>query len=140
IDTALANGLAAIPGGSGIMAILATRNLRRALAFGLPSGQAAAGVFGIPPLSAAQLQAGLPAAEAAFLAAHPILLTQTPLWYYVLREAMVFNAGNQLGPVGGRIVAETFVRMLKRDGDSFINLAGFTPSLPSSVPGTFTIA
>ena len=53
---------------------------------------------------------------------------------------MVTQGGNQLGPVGGRIVAETFVRMLKRDEDSFMNVRGFTPSLPSSVPGTFTIA
>ena len=37
-------------------------------------------------------------------------------------------------------MAETFVRMLKRDADSFMNTAGFTPSLPSSAPGTFTIA
>src|SRR5439155_10330678 len=60
IDTALANGLANIPGGSGIMAVLAARNLRRGLAFGLPSGQAVASVFGVPALTPAQLQAGLP--------------------------------------------------------------------------------
>jgi len=53
---------------------------------------------------------------------------------------MVLNNGNQLGPLGGRIVAETFVRMLKRDGDSFMHVPGFTPSLPSSLPGTFMIA
>jgi hypothetical protein len=50
------------------------------------------------------------------------------------------NAGNQLGPLGGRIVAETFVRMLRRDGHSFLNVPGFAPSLPSSVAGTFMIA
>jgi len=58
----------------------------------------------------------------------------------LLREAMVTQNGNQLGPLGGRIVAETFVRMLKRDSDSFLNVPHFTPSLPSSVPGTFMIA
>ena len=42
IDSVLANGLEGIPGGSGIMAILAARNLRRGLALGLPSGQGAA--------------------------------------------------------------------------------------------------
>ena len=52
----------------------------------------------------------------------------------------MLDNGDQLGPVGGRIVAETFVRMLKRDGDSFMNVPGFTPSLPSSAAGTFTIA
>jgi hypothetical protein len=69
-----------------------------------------------------------------------ILLTKTPLWYYILREAMVLKNGDELGPLGARIVAETFVRMLKRDGASFMNVSGFAPSLPSSVSGTFTIS
>jgi hypothetical protein len=141
IDSVLANGLETIPGGSGIMAILAARNLRRGLAMGLPSGQAAATARGIPPLTLAQLTSGLPPAEIALLNANGgILLTKTPLWYYVLREAMVLENGNQLGPLGARIVAETFVRMLKRDGGSFMHVPGFTPSLPSSAPGTFMIA
>jgi hypothetical protein len=141
IDSVLANGLELIPGGSGIMAILASRNLRRGLAMGLPSGQGAATAFGITPMTAAQLTAGLPAAEVTLLSDNGgILLAKTPLWYYVLREAMVLKNGDELGPVGGRIVAETFVRMLRRDGDSFMHVPGFTPSLPSSAPGTFTIA
>jgi len=141
IDSVLANGLESIPGGSGIMAILAARNLRRGLAMGLPSGQGAANALGLTPLTTAQLTSGLPPAEVALLNSNNgILLTKTPLWYYVLREAAVLNNGNQLGPLGGRIVADTFVRMLKRDGDSFMNVPGFTPSLPSSVPATFLIA
>lgn len=141
IDSVLANGLEAIPGGSGIMAVLASRNLRRGLAFGLPSGQAAATALGIAPMTAAQLTSGLPASEIAILNSNGgILLTKTPLWYYVLREAMVLKNGDELGPLAGRIVAETFVRMLKRDGDSFMNVSGFTPALPSATPGTFTIA
>ncbi|HEX2076346.1 MAG TPA: heme peroxidase family protein [Longimicrobium sp.] len=141
IDSVLAPGLENIPGGSGIMAILAARNLRRGLAFGLPSGQAAAAALGIAPLTPAQLTAGLPANEIALLQSNGgILLQKTPLWYYVLREARVLQNGNRLGPLGGRIVAETFVRMLKRDGDSFMNVPGFAPSLPSSTPGTFMIA
>lgn len=141
IDSVLANGLELIPGGSGIMAVLASRNLRRGLAFGLPSGQAVATAFGFAPLTAAQLTTGLPANEVTLLNSNGgILLSKTPLWYYVLREAMVVNNGDQLGPVGARIVAETFVRMLKRDGDSFLHVGGFTPSLPSSIAGQFTIA
>lgn len=141
IDSVLAAGLEAIPGGSGIMAVLASRNLRRGLAFGLPSGQGAAGAFGIAPLNAAQITQGLPADEVTLLNSNGgILLAKTPLWYYVLREAMVLEGGERLGPVGARIVAETFVRLLKRDGDSFMNVPGFTPSLPSSAPGTFMIA
>ena len=141
IDSVLANGLERIPGGSGILSILAARNLRRGMAMELPSGQGAAAALGIPPLTAAQLTAGLSAAEVALLNSNGgILLSRTPLWYYVLREAVVLNGGDQLGPVGGRIVAETFVRMLRRDANSFMNISGFTPSLPSSVPGTFMIA
>jgi hypothetical protein len=141
IDSVLAAGLESIPGGSGIMAVLASRNLRRGLAMGLPSGQAAAKAFRITPLTADQIREGLPPAETALLDSNGgILLAKTPLWYYVLREAMVINSGNALGPVGARIVAETFVRMLKRDNGSFMNVPGFTPSLPSSVVGQFTIA
>jgi len=141
IDSVLANGLEAIPGGIGIMAVLAARNLRRGLAMGLPSGQGAARALGVKPLTAEQLTSGLPPEEVALLQSNgKLLLTKTPLWYYVLREAMVTRGGNQLGPLGARIVADTFVRMLRRDGDSFLNVRRFTPSLPSSAPGTFTIA
>ena len=142
IDSALAPGLESIPGGSGIMAVLAARNLRRGLAFGLPSGQAAANALGITPLTTAQLTSGLPANEVALLNSNgKVLLQKTPLWYYVLREAMVLEGGDRLGPLGGRIVAETFVRLLKRDGASFMNSPGWSPSLPSSGgAGTFTIA
>ena len=142
IDSFIANGLESLPGFAGMMAILATRNLRRGLALGLPSGQGMANSFGIAPMTAAQLTAGLPAAEVAVLnSSGGVLLTKTPLWYYVLREAAVLGGGNQLGPVGGRIVAETFVRILKRDASSYLNVGGgFTPILPSAAPGNFTVA
>jgi hypothetical protein len=142
IDSFMAAGLETLPGFAGLMAILATRNLRRGLALGLPSGQGMANFFGIAPMTAAQLTSGLPAAEVALLnSSGGILLDRTPLWYYALREAAVLGGGNQLGPVGGRIVAETFVRLLKRDASSFLNLSGgFTPMLPSAAAGDFTVA
>ena len=98
--------------------------------------------FGITPMTTAQLTQDLPANEIAVLnSAGGILLQKTPLWYYLLREAAVLANGDQLGPVGGRIVAETFVRMLKRDATSYINVPGvFTPMLPSTTPGDFTLA
>ena len=88
------------------------------------------------------MTAGLPPNEVALLnSGGGVLLKQTPLWYYVLREASVLGGGNQLGPVGARIVAETFVRILKRDAASYLNASGgFTPMLPSSTPGDFTVA
>ena len=142
IDSVLANGLETLPGFAGMMQILATRNLRRGLALGLPSGQGMAASFGITPLTAAQLTSGLPAAEVTILnSSAGLLLNKTPLWYYVLREAAVLGNGDQLGPVGGRIVAETFVRILKRDASSYLNVSGgFAPMLPSASPGEFTVA
>lgn len=142
IDSIMANGLENLPGLSGMLAILATRNLRRSLALGLPSGQGMASSFGITPMTTAQLTSGLPANEVTILnSSGGLLLSKTPLWYYVLREAAVLGNGNQLGPVGGRIVAETFIRMLKRDATSYLNLSGgFTPMLPSVTEGDFTVA
>jgi len=142
IDSFMANGLESLPGFAGLMAILATRNLRRGLALGLPSGQGMASAFGIAPMTAAQLTTGLPAAEVNVLnASGQLLMKKTPLWYYVLREAAVLGGGNQLGPVGARIVAQTFVRILKRDASSYLNVSGgFAPMLPSATPGDFTVA
>ena len=48
----------------------------------------------------------------------------TPLWYYVLREASVQAGGERLGQVGGTIVAETVVGLLEADPDSLANRNG----------------
>jgi hypothetical protein len=142
IDSVLAVGLESLPGFSGLMAVLAARNLRRGLALGLPSGQGMAKHFKIAPMTQAQLTQGLPANEIAILQSqNKLLLKKTPLWYYVLREAAVLGTNDALGPVGARIVARTFVQILKRDAGSFLNVpGGFTPSLPSAAAGDFTIA
>jgi hypothetical protein len=142
IDSVLANELESLPGFSGMMTVLAQRNLRRGLALGLPSGQGVAKHYGVTPLTATQLAQGLPQNEKDALDAQgKLLLKKTPLWYYILREATVLHAGEQLGPVGGRIVAETFMTILKRDATSFLNVSGgFTPSLPSASTGDFTFA
>lgn len=141
IDSLLANGLENLPGTPpGLLGILAARNLKRGLAFGLPSGQAVAKYFGIAPMSSTSIKSGLPADEKALLDAQGgLLLKKTPLWYYILREAKVKKSGNQLGPVGAKIVADTFVKILKSDPDSYLNHSGgFTPSLPAT--GTFDLA
>jgi hypothetical protein len=141
IDSFLANGLENLPSNNGFMAMLAVRNLRRGLAMGLPSGQATATAFGIIPMTTAQLTSGLPANEITLLNSNGgILLNKTPLWYYILREASVLNSGNSLGPLGAKIVADTFIRILKRDSESYLNkIGGFTPFLPSDVLGEFTV-
>ena len=63
--------------------------------------------------------------------------TQTPLWYYLLREAEIATGGRHLGPVGAAIVAEVFVGLLKADPESV--LVSPTPELPSE-SGRFMIA
>lgn len=142
IDSVLAAGLETLPGFSGMMSILATRNLRRGLALGLPSGQAMATWFGMVPMTPAQLTSGLLPDEVNVLNANGgALMNKTPLWYYILRESAVLEAGERLGPVGAKIVADTFIRILKRDADSYLNASSpFTPILPSATAGDFTVA
>ena len=43
---------------------------------------------------------------------------ETPLWYYILREADVRQAGDCLGPVGSRIVGEVLIGLLDLDPGS----------------------
>lgn len=40
--------------------------------------------------------------------------------FYVLREADVREGGQRLGPVGGRIVAEVIIGLIKGDRDSYL--------------------
>jgi hypothetical protein len=108
---------------------LAQRNLLRHLTWSLPSGQRIASATGSPVLSSSNFTE---------LRGYGLGLdASTPLWYYILKEAQVLgNSGTRLGPVGGRIVAETILGLLARDEFSYLN-NGFTPSLPSTTPGDF---
>ena len=46
----------------------------------------------------------------------------TPLWYYILAEAKLATDGLTLGPVGGRIVAETLIGLLRADPSSYLRV------------------
>jgi hypothetical protein len=63
----------------------------------------------------------------------------TPLWYYILKEAELMESGLRLGPVGGRIVGEVFIGLLKADDSSYLAAQpNWTPVLPSATrPGEF---
>lgn len=113
------------------MQSLASRNLTRHVNFGLPSGQAIAARLRVPALTPAQLPELQPYGMA----------ESTPLWYYVLKEAEVMEAGVRLGPVGSRIVGEVFVSLLRADRDSYLSdNPRWKPNLPSAGgPGTFRI-
>ena len=105
---------------------LAFRNLIRANMVELASGQQMAAMMGVAPLTAAKLTQGLPAALKS-------VGTQTPLWYYILREAEL-NGGKLTG-VGGRIVAETFHRAMEGSAHSIVRDASFRPTTLVTNPG-----
>jgi hypothetical protein len=86
---------------------LAVRDLERGQGVGLPSGEAVARRLGERSLTADEVGA----AAAGWRG-------ETPLWYYILREADVRAGGNHLGPVGARIVAEVLVGLLDLDETS----------------------
>jgi hypothetical protein len=48
--------------------------------------------------------------------------TDTPLWYYILKEAEIGRLGNgqRLGPVGGHIVGTVVLNALLSDADSYL--------------------
>ena len=111
-------------------ASLANRDLQRGEAVGLASGEAVARRLGVPALTG----------EEVGLAEHG-WKGETPLWFYVLKEADVLHEGDRLGPVGGRIVGEVLVGIIDADAESFRAVApGWMPTLPASRPGAFGLA
>jgi hypothetical protein len=46
---------------------------------------------------------------------------ETPLWLYILAEAEAQQQGERLGEVGGRIVAEVLIRLLKHDQSAYLS-------------------
>jgi len=110
-------------------ATLAFRDLQRGSSMDLPSGEDVARAMGEIPLGAEAL--GLP----------PGVCTRgTPLTYYVLREAEMEADGRHLGRVGGRLVAEVLIGLLRADPTSYLNAApDWLPTLRST-DGAFTIA
>lgn len=133
IDPFLVPALHTLPGGGGVLPL---RNLQRGVKLGLPSGQAVAQAMRVQPLSAAQLSAG---PDGAVLQQQG-LVSATPLWYYILKEAEQFHQGQRLGPVGSTIVAETFLGIIHGDHESFLwKRTNWQPELPSAVPGRFTM-
>jgi hypothetical protein len=109
---------------------LPQRNLLRHITWQIPSGQAIAQAAGLPVLGASSFpewrgyNVGLDA--------------NTPLWYYVLKEAELLEQGLRLGPVGSLIVGEVFIGLLQLAPGSFLrDNPGFRPTLPARTSGTF---
>jgi hypothetical protein len=156
---------------------LAFRNLLRGQNLGLPSGQHAAAALDIEPLSDEVLwdagscrldETGLDEElkkeldetrekrreiKEKWVEQHTAFAGNTPLWYYILREAEYFGVervpddkaigfgGQHLGPVGSRIVAETLIGLLWQDKNSILHAhRPFRPLHELSNGGRFTLA
>jgi hypothetical protein len=106
---------------------LAVRNTLRGKRVGLPSGQQIARAMRVKVLSNAELGLGTDAGWGG----------EAPLWFYILKEAELppYN-GERLGPVGGRIMAETLVGLLQRDPNSYLYLNAAWKPAPPIAPTT----
>ncbi|HEY1276567.1 MAG TPA: heme peroxidase family protein [Thermoleophilaceae bacterium] len=143
IDTRLAFPLKNLPAGSfggpsvpfdDPRANLAFRNLTRANMVRLATGQQMATLLkskgvNLTKLTKAQIRDGRNGAKIDDLTGvqRDRLLKDTPLWFYVLREAEF--GGGRLKGVGARIVAETFHRAMEGSEHSIVRDTAFKPSL-----------
>jgi hypothetical protein len=145
----------------GAVANLALRNLERGFFMSLPSGQDVARGMGETPLPDDRIFVGKATFEDAFGTAdkprgNTLLVDisrnfadNAPLWTYILAEALAGwmdaarssgKSGDdadripvRLGPVGGRIVAETLIGLLLGDSQSFLSQdPGWRPLVPAS--------
>jgi hypothetical protein len=145
IDTSLVAPLSVLPSSiaSDPPLSLPQRNLLRGFELGLPTGQSVAKAMKVTPLTDDQIIIGKavdnPSGDDVLgpLSKLPELAAfkgKCPLWPYILAEAAnnrtnldilvtppTRSSTPQLGPVGGRIVAEVFLGMLFGDNDSFLS-------------------
>jgi hypothetical protein len=108
----------AIPDDIKYIGNLPHRNLIRSRQIGLCSGEALATFYGLKPFTPAEIEPDA-AKRALYMRNEAVMepseqIFETPLWYYILREAELTNgtAGpnrSKLGPLGSRLVAEVIV-------------------------------
>lgn len=134
IDTSLVFLLRFLPGFPFEEANLAFRNLVRAKMLRLATGQQMARLLrrrGVPvtTLTKAQIRDGQNGAELDRLtrSQRDALLRDTPLWFYLLREAEL--GPGKLGGVGARIVAETIHRAMEGSEFSIVRDPAWRPTL-----------
>jgi len=143
IDSRLVNPLKNLPpgtfGGPSVpfddpRANLAFRNLTRAKMVKLATGQQMARFMknkgvNLTTLTKTQLRNGNNGADLDGLtqAQREAVLKDTPLWFYILREAELNNG--KLKGVGARIVAETFHRAIEGSSASIVRDPAWRPTL-----------
>lgn len=140
IDTSLVDPLGNLP--ESVAAnrpnSLAHRNLLRGVQLGLPNGQEVANAMGVTPLDDKEIKIGQAVGSLHKLpdivAVDRVFKENCPLWTYILAEAMYnqvevpvpVTGGKkiptpQLGPVGGRIVAEVILGLMYSDPSSYLH-------------------
>jgi hypothetical protein len=151
IDTSLTPFLATLPEGSfggfdngavgrDLQQHLAFRNLVRANMVQLASAQQVHQLFverQVPGYPRAMLTAeeilgaetGMSLKGVLSDAEQSSFCANTPLWFYILREAEVTAQGNRLGPMGSRLVAETFHRAMEVSRHSILRDIRWRPQL-----------
>ena len=142
IDTSIVSPLGGLPPAVATNpSNLAQRNLQRGWRMRLPTGQDVARAMGLEPLKDKDILIGQFTGDDADIKGSivdpavggPVFADNCPLWTYVLAETVettvrlktkqgesAFQA-RKLGPVGGRIVAETFVGLLVGDSRSYLS-------------------
>jgi hypothetical protein len=136
IDTSIVNPLGALPPSvstSTAINSLAGLNLLRGNSMGLPSGQSVARAMGEAVIPDENLKVGKATSDDPAVFASIVDIPKfgeqfkdnAPLWFYILAEAQQVFVNNdtpiRLGPVGGRIVAETFIGLMLGDSHSFLS-------------------
>lgn len=154
IDTSIVNPLSKLPASvAANPSSLALRNLERGWRLGLPNGQHVAHAMGVAPLDEDKILIGKgvdkpdpgedpkPIREI-----NKVFENNCPLWTYILAEAIqnqedvkipvkekVTITTPQLGPVGGRIVAEVFLGLVFGDNHSLLTMEpNWTPKAVSA--------
>lgn len=141
IDPFIVPALHTLPGESGRGAVLPFRNLKRGVLLELPSGQDVARAIGVQPLTGDELATDIGGGSDGSVLKAQKLHTDTPLWYYILKEAQLVHGGTRLGPVGATILAECFLGFVHGDQDSFLwQRTNWKPELAPAGSDTFTMA
>lgn len=157
IDTSLVNPLGVLPASIAVNpSILAQRNLLRGWRMRLPNGQDIARAMGLVPLTDDKILIGKFTGDKADIVTTvdkvgdgKSFVCNCPLWTYILAETIESTVTvktlqgdkpiktRKLGPVGGRIVAETFVGLLLADSSSYVSLNPLWEPTTLKVNGVF---
>lgn len=155
MDTSLVSPLGDLPASIAVdPSILAQRNLQRGWRLRLPNGQDVARAMGLKPLTDDHILIGKFTGDKADIVGtidgiDPAFKNNCPLWTYILAETVETDVSikttkgekkiktRKLGPVGGRIVSETFVGLLLGDSNSYLSLDPLWTPTSLAVNGVF---